>query len=238
MHVLLVYCHPEPQSFTHALLDQACRTLAAQGHSYEVSDLYGEEFNPVAGRHDFTEVARADYFHYQTEQQQAASNQSFSPEILREQARVRRAHAMVFLFPLWWGGLPAMLKGWFDRVLAYGFAYVDGARYESGLLRGRGAIMCVTTGGTAERFSVGGSYGSIEQVLWPTVHCQLRYLGLDVADPFVAYAAPRVGDEGRRALLEAWQDRLGDWITERAASPPELTDLAAPQAATSWASQA
>jgi len=208
MNVLLVYCHPEPASFTHALLEVAKATIAKAGHSFEVSDLYAEDFNPVAGRHDFESCENADYFHYQTEQAHAAAHDAYSPELQREQDRVRRADMLVFIYPLWWGGPPAILKGWFDRVLSYGFAYVDGARFETGLFKDRSSMMCIVTGGTPARFSEGGSYGTIDQVLWPMQHCQLRYLGMSVLDPFVAYAAPRVDDAGRRQHLTDWSEAL------------------------------
>ena len=61
--------------------------------------------------------------------------------------------------PLWWGGLPAILKGWFDRVCAYGVTYADGKRFDKGYFVGRRAMLGLTTGGTLERFSPGGSYG-------------------------------------------------------------------------------
>lgn len=223
MRILLVYCHPEPKSFTHALLDVARRVIEDQGHDHETSDLYGEGFNPVAGRHDFESVADSAYFHYQSEQALAAKQSAYSAEIEREQARVRRADMMVFLFPIWWGAAPAMMKGWFDRILSYGFAYVDGARFETGLFHGRSAMLCVTTGGTRARFSKDGTYGSIDQVLWPIQQCQLRYLGLDVAAPFVAYAAPRVGTDERQGLLRDWAEALRTRLNFQAGRPAPAT---------------
>ena len=86
MNVLLVYAHPEPTSFTGALKDAAFDALTAAGHSVEVSDLYAEGFNPVAGRHDFTSVADATRFHYQTEQDHA-QDAGFAPDLVREQQR-------------------------------------------------------------------------------------------------------------------------------------------------------
>lgn len=108
-----------------------------------------------------------------------------------------RADLLVLIFPLWWGGLPAIVKGWFDRVCAYGVAYADGRRFERGYFVGRRAVLGLTTGGTTERFSAGGSYGEMRHVLHSVRRCILEYLGLEVVEPFVAYAAPRV--EPRRA---------------------------------------
>ena len=144
----------------------------------------------MAGRHDFTSVADATRFHYQTEQEHAALTDGFAPDLAREQKRLAKTDLLVLVFPLWWGGPPAMLKGWFDRVLAYGVAYVDGRRFDTGLFQGRRALMAVTTGGTRERFSEGGAYGEIARVLYPVERLLLGYMGFEVPPPFVAYAAP------------------------------------------------
>ncbi len=125
MNVLIIYAHPEPTSFTGAMRDAAVRALQDGGHAVEVSDLHAEVFNPVAGRHDFTTAADPHRFHYQSEQLHASKTNGFASD-LREQGRVTRADLLIFLFPIWWGGLPAILKRWFDRVLAYGFAYANG----------------------------------------------------------------------------------------------------------------
>jgi NAD(P)H dehydrogenase (quinone) len=205
---LVVYAHPEPTSFTAAMKDTAVGALRGAGHHVTVSDLYAEGFDPVAGRHDFTTVADPDRFHYQAEQAEAAAQDGFAEDLRREQERVSAADAFVFVFPIWWGGVPAILKGWFDRVLAYGFAYQDGHRYETGFFRGRAAVLGMTSGGTSKRFSEGEAYGPIEQVLWPTQHCMVDYLGLATAEPFVAYAAPRVDEAQRKAYLGEWADRV------------------------------
>jgi len=208
MHALAVYSHPEPTSFTGALKDAAVEALRGGGHTIEVSDLYGERFDPVAGRHDFTGAADPGRFHYQTEQEHAHRTGGFAPDIAREQRRFLEADLLILLYPVWWGGMPAILKGWIDRVLACGFAYVDGRRFDTGFFRGRRGIMCLTTGGTRARFAPDGVYGDIHQVLWPAQRCVMEYLGLDALEPFVAYAAPRVDQAAREAYLSAWRTRL------------------------------
>ncbi|MET0428399.1 MAG: NAD(P)H-dependent oxidoreductase, partial [Microvirga sp.] len=208
MHVLIVYAHPEPSSFTGALKSRAVEALTRAGHVVEVSDLYAEGFNPVAGRHDFMSAADPERFHYQTEQEFAALSDTFAADVSREQRRLEGADLLVLQFPLWWGGPPAILKGWCERVLAYGFAYVDGRRFETGLFKGRQALFSVTTGGTPERFSADGVYGEIERVLYPVERLLLRYMGFEVLPPFVAYGAPRVDDALRQTYLEAWEARI------------------------------
>src|ERR1700736_2528074 len=127
MRVLIVHAHPEPASFNMALTRAATDALRDAGHEVVLSDLYAERFDPAAGRHDFTTVAAPSPFHYQSEQAYAAEHGGFAAEIRREQERVLGADLLILQFPLWWGAPPAILKGWFERVLAYGFAYVDGS---------------------------------------------------------------------------------------------------------------
>ena len=101
MRVLLIYCHPNPESFTAALRAAAERGLAAAGHDVRVADLYGEEFDPVLRREE-----RAAYH-------TAGENER---PIAAEIERIKWAEALVFVYPTWWYGQPAMLKGWLDRV--------------------------------------------------------------------------------------------------------------------------
>lgn len=212
VNVLIVYAHPEPTSFTAALKNTAVQALQRNGHTVEVTDLYAEGFNPVAGRDDFMTVANAERFHYQSEQEHASKSHGFAPDIVREQGRIDRADLIVFLFPLWWGGVPAIMKGWFDRVCAYGFAYADGKRYEHGYFKGRRALMALTTGGTPKRFTEEGSYGEMRHVLHGLRRLMLEYMGLEVTEPFVAYAAPRVDARMRQEYLNAFETKLLDLV--------------------------
>jgi NAD(P)H dehydrogenase (quinone) len=208
MHALFVYAHPEPTSFTAALKDAGVDALKTSGHTIEVSDLYTEGFNPVAGRHDFIGVADAARFHYQTEQSRAHEANAFAADIAREQRRFLAADLIVWLYPIWWGGMPAIMKGWFDRVLAYDFAYADGRRFDTGFFPEKRGLLCLSTGGTTQRFSADGVFGDIHTVLWPAQRLMIEYLGMDALEPFVAYASPRVDAETRKAYLQQWHERL------------------------------
>jgi NAD(P)H dehydrogenase (quinone) len=210
MHALFVYAHPEPTSFTGALKDAGAAALRAAGHTVDVSDLHAENFNPVAGRHDFTSVADAGRFHYQTEQGHAQAARGFASDLVREQQRFLKADLVVWLYPIWWGGMPGILKGWFDRVLAFGFAYADGRRYDSGFFPEKRGLLCLSTGGTRERFSASGVYGDIHTVLWPAQRLMIEYLGMHALEPFVAYGAPRVDAEARAMYLRQWAARLSE----------------------------
>ncbi len=210
-NVLIVLAHPEPGSFSAAMAAAAATALEAAGHRVTLSDLCAQGFRADAGRHDFTTIADPARFHYQTEQEHAARNGGFCAEIAREQARVAEADLLILQFPLWWGGPPAMLKGWLERVLAYGFAYVDGARFDSGLFRGRHALIGVTTGGTPQRFSEAGVYGPIGQVLYPLRRLALEYMGLRGGGPLrcLCRAAGRSRPSGRTILPPSPPRRCG-----------------------------
>ena len=200
-NILIVVAHPEPASFNHALAQHMAGALREADHEVVVSDLAAEGFRADVGRHDFLTPPLGDYFHVQAEQTRAARQGNFAEDVAREQARVAWADNLILQFPLWWGGPPALLKGWIDRVFSYGFAYVDGRRFETGLFKGRRAMISVTTGGTEARFSQGGTYGPIAPLLMPLRKLSLEYVGFDVADPVVSYAAPRASDVTRAQYL-------------------------------------
>ena len=209
MNVLIVYAHPEPASFNAAMCARARDALARAGHDVVVSDLYGENFNPVAGRHDFASMADPQVFHYQTEQAHAARHGTYAADIAREQQRVADADLLILQFPLWWGGVPAILKGWGERVFSYGFGYADGLRFDTGVFKGRRAMVSMTSGGTLARFGAGAVYGELErQVLWQIQHLGLEYMGYELEPPFVAYGAPRTDDAGRAAYLDELERRV------------------------------
>src|SRR6476620_3945592 len=124
--------------------------LSHQGHSVAVSDLYGKGFTPQAQKWDFATTSGG-HFNYMLEQKHAAKlEMSFSPDILGEIQKVQTAEAVIFVSPLWWLSVPAILKGWFDRVLAMGVVWDGGKYYENGLLRGKQAMLVLSAGHPSE----------------------------------------------------------------------------------------
>ena len=108
MKVLVVYCHPVPESFGAAVRDTALETLVKAGHELRLIDLYAENFNPVMcceERRTYNDRAPDD------------------PALLPHIDAIRWAEALLFVYPTWWYGLPAMLKGWLDRVWATDVAF-------------------------------------------------------------------------------------------------------------------
>lgn len=216
MHVLIVFCHPEPRSFNGALKDVAVETLQRQGHSVEVSDLYAEGFDPVEGSAHYTERAEPDIFFPLTEQRHAFEGAALPRDVQREIERLERADLVILQFPLWWHAQPAMLKGWFDRVFVYGGLYSGRMRYDRGRFPEKRVLLSVTTGAPAPTFTRHGRSGHIVALLWP-IHYSLYYLGVSVLPPQVTYGVQGGGlsyeaEAAFRQRLEeekvAWAQRL------------------------------
>jgi NAD(P)H dehydrogenase (quinone) len=140
MHVLLVYAHPNPNSFCAALRDSAIAALQSANHTVDLRDLYAEGFIPTMG-----EAQRVHYY-------------GSSPDLRDVEAHIaalRRADALLLIYPTWWFGMPAMLKGWFDRVWIPDVAF---------RLRPTGGLEPLLT--HIRRIGVVTTYGSPRWLLW------------------------------------------------------------------------
>ena len=126
MYLSSTHAHPEAKSFCSSLKNTAKEHFINLGYSVTENDLYAMGFNPVGDANDFTELANNDYFKYQKEQLNASQNNLFSPEIQVKIDKLVQCDIIIFNFPLWWFGLPAILKGWVDIVLAMGVVFGGG----------------------------------------------------------------------------------------------------------------
>jgi NAD(P)H dehydrogenase (quinone) len=213
MNVLIVYAHHEPTSFTSAMKNLATEVLSRQGHNITLSDLYGQGFNPTAQKWDFVTTSGG-HFNYMLEQRHAARlDNAFSPDILGEIQKVQVAELIIFVTPIWWFSVPALLKGWFDRVLAMGVTWDGGKIYENGLLRGKQAIMIASAGGPEEYYQPSGKHNATpQQILHPINHGTLAFCGLNVHEPFVALNVLGTDEEGREKILAALRSRLENML--------------------------
>ncbi|SDJ19549.1 NAD(P)H oxidoreductase [Alteribacillus bidgolensis] len=112
MKILTVVTHPRENSLTFKVADHFVQGLKDAGHETEILDLYRSGFNPVLWEED--------------EPEWSADHQEYSPEVEMEMERMKRHDSLAFVFPLWWWSMPAMLKGYIDRVWNWGFAYGPG----------------------------------------------------------------------------------------------------------------
>jgi len=222
MNVLLVHAHPEPRSLSGSLKDLSVERLRRNGHEVMVSDLYAMRWKPAIDADDFLDhdsqapldVAAASGHAYATATQSA--------DIAAEQEKLLRADAVILQFPMWWFSMPAILKGWVDRVYAYGLAYGVGEhserrwgdRYGEGRFVGKRAMLVVTVGGWADHYSERGINGRMDDLLFPINHGILHYPGFTVLPPFIVYRTSKMDAARYRQTadeLSARLDRL--WTT-------------------------
>lgn len=208
MNVLIVHAHPEPQSFTAALRDQAVATLHGQGHQVQVSDLYAMSWNPVASAEDFSQRDNPDYLVYALEQRLGVKSQSLAADIQQELDKLLWADLLILNFPIYWFSAPAILKGWIDRVLVSGVCYGGKRFYDQGGLAGKRALVTVTLGGREHMFGEGAIHGPLEDMLRPILRGTLAYVGLEVLPPFVAWHVPYISQEAREEFLRSYDTRL------------------------------
>jgi len=224
MNVLLVFAHPEPRSLNGALKDFAVQRLRSQGHQVEVSDLYAMGWKAALDGADFSARDAKAPLDTVGDSLQAYQSSTLTADVLAEHAKLRRADVLILQFPLWWFSLPAILKGWIDRVWACGFAYGVGEhsdthwgdRYGEGTFRGKRAMLMVTAGGWESHYAVRGVNGPIDDILFPIQHGMLYYPGFDVLPPFVVYHTSRL-DAARFAQTTA---TLGARLDALASTPP------------------
>lgn len=134
MRILVVFAHPRRDSYTGRVLDALVEGLGRAGHEIELADLYAEGFQPLLIPEDYAQW----------------EGRPMPEDVLREQARVDRSDGIALVFPIWWWSMPAMLKGWFDRVFSAGWAYEEEHDPEGSLLRGRKFVL-VCPAGSSER---------------------------------------------------------------------------------------
>jgi len=198
---LVVLASPEPSSFAAALAHTASDTLDAAGWSVTLLDLYAEGFDPVLSERDFTDRVISERFQPMDEQLHAADSGTFDPGLTRHVQLFLDADLLLLVCPMWWFSLPAMLKGWIDRVFGNGVAY----RYPdvepwSGYLGDKRGLLIMTSSYESSSFR-NERVGEIRQVLHPVLYGTLAYTGMQVLEPFIAYAADSVDDEARGRYL-------------------------------------
>jgi len=209
MRVFIVHAHPEPNSFNGALTREARAALVAAGHEVVVSDLCAMGFDPVSDRRNFTTVKDSAVFRQQAEEAFAAEQDGFVPEIQAEQDKLFWCDALILQFPLWWFGLPAILKGWVDRVFAAGGRiYGNGKWYDRGVFAGKRAMCSVTIGGPPTMYAAHGLNGPIEAILFPIHHGMLYFTGFAVIEPFLVHGPARITHDERIAHLARYRARV------------------------------
>ncbi len=208
MNILIVHAHPEPKSFTTAMKNLAVEQLQQAGHEVVISDLYAMNFNPVASAQDFSDRVNPDYLVYALEQRKGFENKTIAADIQCEVEKLLAADLIIFSFPLYWFSVPAILKGWIDRVLLSGVTYGGKNFYDQGRLKGKKALLAFTLGGREHMFGQDAIHGEIETMLRPLLRGTLYYTGMDVLPPFIGYHIPYLNQEQRVEILQQYTTYL------------------------------
>jgi len=213
MNVLIVSAHPEPRSLTQQLVEVSVRTLQEQGYTVVLSDLYAMRWKAAFDERDFPSRSNPDRLDLVTESGHAYATGQQTADVAQEQEKLLAADALILQFPLWWFGMPAIMKGWIDRVFAYGLAYGykgegNRHRYGEGGLHGKRAVLSVTVGGPAEDYSPRGINGPLEQLLFPITHGTLFFPGMDVLPAHAVYGSGLLNAAGVHAAKTAWRARV------------------------------
>lgn len=184
MKVLTIFSHPNPDSFNGAVLNIAREVLNGRGHEVKVRDLNKLGWNPILSTDDLGKLYSG----------------TVPDDIAAEQAEVRWADVLVFIYPIWWFERPAILKGWFDKVFSHGFAYQQTKEGTvEGLLKGKRAVVITTSGANEDNMRQNGVLDAINTCM---LQGTLGFSGIQDIIYENLYAVPKVSDEERKGMLE------------------------------------
>ncbi|GKS14531.1 NAD(P)H dehydrogenase [Paenibacillus chitinolyticus] len=183
MKHLIIYAHPHTNSFNHAILDTAVSSIKRNGHDVVVRDLYELSFQPVLTTVDT-----------------ASMRKGVIPEDIKtEQLHITEADVIIFIYPIWWTGLPAILKGYIDRVFAYGFAYALDEEGIVKLLKGKKGLIINTHGTPKEVYDQIGMTDGLKITSDTGI---FDFTGIETVDHLLFGSVPNVDDSARKQMLQ------------------------------------
>jgi NAD(P)H dehydrogenase (quinone) len=183
MKALIIYSHPNPNSFNGAILKTAVEILQQGNHEVRVKDLYAMSWNPLLTT---------------TELQKIYSGE-ISKDVEAEHNDIKWADMLIFIYPIWWFEQPAILKGWLDRVFCHGFAYRLTPRgMMEGLLKGKKAVVITTSGANEENMRHNGILDAIKTCM---LKGTLGFSGFEDIQYENLYSVPTSTDEERQKML-------------------------------------
>ncbi|WP_306350338.1 NAD(P)H-dependent oxidoreductase [Flavobacterium sp. '19STA2R22 D10 B1'] len=185
MNHLIIYAHPNTESINHFIKETVLSTLKVQGHVVVVRDLYQLGFNPVLSLEDIKGQYRGEVGH----------------DVAKEQEYIRWANSITFIYPIWWTGLPAIMKGYIDRVMTYGFAYRYDQGIQKGLLTGKQAFILNTQGKSHEEYK---SIGMDTALQLTSDRGIFTYCGFDIKKHLFFEKA----DKASKEIIEVWADEI------------------------------
>ncbi len=183
MNYLIIYCHPNDKSFNRAVLQQVTEELYSTGEVIDICNLYLCGFDPVLNR---------------TELQQMQTGGT-PPDISGHQQRIADADRLVFIFPIWWVSMPALLKGYIDRVFAPGFAYRSTSEGVVPLLTDKQAILINTLGSRYNEYKRSGMLDMIQKQFAAGI---FNFCGIEIIGHLILGNVPRSTAEQRTEMLQ------------------------------------
>jgi NAD(P)H dehydrogenase (quinone) len=154
MHVYILFAHPSITSFSKAVLDAFTKGLQDAGHSYEIGDLYRMNFQSDMTPAQYQREVGID------------PNAPLPADVKGEHEKINRSNALAFIYPVWWSDCPAILKGWFDRVLTYGYAYFyDESEERHTKIAIQQAVVICPAGHTVEHLEQTGIAQSMRRIM-------------------------------------------------------------------------
>ena len=183
MKNLILFAHPNPASFSAGVKEAVENLLKSQGEEVIVRDLYGMNFEPRLSGQDFESFQKG----------------TIPSDIATEQAFISQAERIILIFPTWWSSMPAILKGYIDRVFSYGFAYAIGQNGVERLLSGKKAVIVTPQGTPAEIYETNGFYKSFEITQGIGI---FNYCGIEVSEHFNLAAVTSVDEATRKNYID------------------------------------
>lgn len=185
MKHLIIYAHPNPESVNARLKQKLEEHLLNDGHHVKVRDLYRISFNPILSPEDLI----------------GQRNGMVTEDVRQEQEHITWADCITFIHPIWWTGLPAILKGYIDRVFSYGFAYSYARGKQEGLLTGKKAVVVNTQGKSAEEYRETGMDEALSLTSDQGIYA---YCGLEIMKHFYFDKADRATSKA----MERWTGEM------------------------------
>jgi len=187
MDYLIIYAHPNPKSFNHAIKETIENKFKEKGISFETRDLYALGFDPVLKADDFIAMEQGSYL----------------PDVKKEQEFINKAKRLIIIHPIWWYSMPAILKGYIDRVFSYGFAYILEEDIKP-LLTDKEVIIFNTLGEGKEECESSGMSNCLKK----TIGDIFKFCGMKILEHKLFYAVPYVTDEDRKQMLKEVEETI------------------------------
>jgi len=182
MRHLIIYSHPNDESLNHHFLNTVTEILQTQNHEIRIRDLYHLDFNPVMSLQDLKDQRSG----------------RLSEDIREEQEHILWSDHITFIYPIWWTGMPAIMKGFIDRVFSYGFAYRYDQGIQKGLLKGKRATIINTHGKSKAEYE---STGMVKALSLTSDKGVYTYCGLEINRHLFFDRADKATEE----MIEEWK---------------------------------